>query len=255
MNDQLKKLQEIFKEKGLKSLNNFDSYVSTNSNIDYICQNGHKGKSKAKNFLYNGTGCSLCAVEKRKRVLSVELDELGLKVCNLCKKDKVKSHFGKLKSQVDGLRATCKLCRRKGHIILMEDNGDAMKDIRNTASRKYLKLHPFRFLTSRCKSNHNKKGFIEDFCISEDYLKALFKKQDGLCYWSNMPLDIENVGRNKLDNVSVDRLDCSKGYIEGNVVLTTKFINLGRGNNTQEEFTLFLANLKAVWTTTHTPLK
>jgi hypothetical protein len=42
---------------------------------------------------------------------------------------------------------------------------------------------------------------------------------------------------------SVDRLDATKGYVKGNVVLTTRFANLGRGNFDGESFRQFIRTL------------
>jgi len=42
---------------------------------------------------------------------------------------------------------------------------------------------------------------------------------------------------------SVDRIDDSKGYVRGNVVLTTRFANLGRGNFNEDDFKEFTKKL------------
>lgn len=54
-----------------------------------------------------------------------------------------------------------------------------------------------------------------------------------------------NVGLNKLDTISVDRLDGNIGYIKENVVLSSKFFNLGRNDVNKDEFSIFIKdNLK-----------
>jgi hypothetical protein len=42
---------------------------------------------------------------------------------------------------------------------------------------------------------------------------------------------------------SVDRLDETKGYVKGNVVITTRFTNLGRGNFEGDKFREFIKTL------------
>ena len=98
-------------------------------------------------------------------------------------------------------------------------------------------------MVSRSKQNHKKKGFLEVFNIDENYLKLLYEKQNGKCYWSEMVLSINNVGLGELDTISIDRLDCTVGYIQGNIVLCSKFMNLGRGNYPADKFKEFLKTI------------
>lgn len=77
------------------------------------------------------------------------------------------------------------------------------------------------------RSTKNKKTIsLSANRITIKYLNYLYKKQKGKCYWLGIEMDIINLGN--LRYISIDRIDNKKGYIKGNVVLTTKFANLGR---------------------------
>jgi hypothetical protein len=64
--------------------------------------------------------------------------------------------------------------------------------------------------------------------ISKRKILELYEKQNGKSYFLGLPMDITCT--NKLAAISVDRLDNSKGYTDDNVVLNTRFENIGRGN-------------------------
>ena len=135
------------------------------------------------------------------------------------------------------MRQTCKLCRRKKHLSKCDDI--TFIKSREEKSLKYFKEKPFRVLLSRCKGNHNKKGMIE-FNINEEFLRDLYYRQNGKCYWSNIDLPLDNVGLGELNAISIDRLDCTIGYVQDNVVISSKFYNLGRGNMNVDDFRNFL---------------
>ena len=151
---QLILLKEIFEEKNFTSPDDFISYKNTRSIIEFICDKGHLCKTEARYFLYQNVGCKKCQYEKRRNILNSEVKDREKKICNCCNEIKNISFFGRNKSNIDGIRNTCKLCRRK-----LESKCDKSK--RKINSLNFCKNRPFRVLLSRSKFNHNKKGFIE----------------------------------------------------------------------------------------------
>ena len=232
------KLRKIFEQKQYISENDFDDYKSSETKINFECSKGHKNSTQAKNLIYGNTGCKICSYEKKKIFLDLTILETDRykKICNCCGEEKNKSMFGKNKKSEDGLRSTCKLCRRKQHSVISIDQINKRKK----NSLDFHLKHPFRVLLQRCRSNHNKKSFTDGFNISEDYLKELYDKQYGKCFWSNIKMDFNTVGLNKLNTISVDRINSKIGYIKGNIVLTCKFMNLGRGETNYNDFIEFL---------------
>ena len=66
-----------------------------------------------------------------------------------------------------------------------------------------------------------------DFELNVKYLDALFKEQGGVCALSGIKL-VETIGMNasqrRASNMSLDRIDSKKGYVEGNVQLDRKSV-------------------------------
>ena len=77
------------------------------------------------------------------------------------------------------------------------------------------------------------------FEVSIEYLDDLYKKQNKKCALTGIEIYIRyNHGKQRLDHNdgSLDRIDSSKGYIEGNVQWVHKWINIMKWNLTQENF-------------------
>jgi len=108
----------------------------------------------------------------------------------------------------------------------------------NTDSPRYTKLDTAEKLTessmrefvrrfnSRAKSKRN--GFKVE--VSKEYLTEIWKKQNGKCYFTNIPLvlprDQEYKTCSSNSKASVDRIDCKIGYVEGNVRFVSHTVNL-----------------------------
>ena|SRR5579859_1542065 len=80
--------------------------------------------------------------------------------------------------------------------------------------------------------------------IDGDYMLDLFEQQQGLCYWLGIPM-VPSGGKRDPQRPSVDRLDNSKGYVRGNVVLACMFANMGRSQLEADWFRVFVEVLRA----------
>ena len=78
--------------------------------------------------------------------------------------------------------------------------------------------------------------------VTREHLFELFATQEGRCGWTGITLDLTAVG--KPWSVSLDRLDCSKGYLQGNVMLTCVAANLARNDSTPDEMLAFIKMIK-----------
>lgn len=65
-----------------------------------------------------------------------------------------------------------------------------------------------------------------DFEINMDYVWDIYKSQGGVCYYSGIPIQFTPSYKRKNQTASIDRIDSSKGYINGNIVICHKNINL-----------------------------
>jgi hypothetical protein len=68
--------------------------------------------------------------------------------------------------------------------------------------------------------------------VTFNYLADLLIEQDFKCALSDAPLDAMEI----VNNCSLDRIDSSKGYIEGNVQWVTSMVNMCKQSYTQEDF-------------------
>lgn len=80
------------------------------------------------------------------------------------------------------------------------------------------------------------------FDLTLEFLWNLFEKQKGLCALSGLPLRFAcGLGEpsrqeHKKRTASLDRIDSSRGYLQGNVQWVHKAINQMKSNRTDEEF-------------------
>lgn len=74
-----------------------------------------------------------------------------------------------------------------------------------------------------------------DFSISIKYIYDIYKNQDKKCYFTNLDIPMYPDYYNN-DIGSLDRIDSSKGYIEGNVQWVHKDINFMKWDLTNEQF-------------------
>ena len=75
-----------------------------------------------------------------------------------------------------------------------------------------------------------------EFDVNAEYLWNLFIKQDKKCAITKLQLILPQRRTDTKYNASLDRIDSSKGYIEGNVQWVHRNINTMKWDFTQEEF-------------------
>jgi hypothetical protein len=142
------------------------------------------------------------------------------KTCSKCKTSypATTKYFRKHRGSKDGLYSWCKQC-----VIKKRDELSWSDRLIN------LTKHSNRSKINRSKITHN---------ITKHDLEELYKKQNGLCYYSNIKLDIER--KCKFKSISCDRINNKLGYESGNIVLCCRFFNLGRCDGEFNEFKEFL---------------
>lgn len=75
-----------------------------------------------------------------------------------------------------------------------------------------------------------------EFSITIEYLQKLWDKQNGKCYLSGIPIHLNLGKKYNWQSASLDRIDSSKGYIEGNVQWLHRDVNFAKHKKSCEDF-------------------
>lgn len=120
----------------------------------------------------------------------------------------------KLASKFAGTGNVCNVCRRR-----------RSKDTNSESVRNFLHM-------KLIKAKSRRDGHPVE--IEVDYLIDLWRLQKGMCGLSGLPMAFDENFPER--SVSIDRIDCSKGYIVGNLRLVCSNVNFMRKNMLDSEF-------------------
>lgn len=91
-------------------------------------------------------------------------------------------------------------------------------------------LTHFRWFMARVRYREVKKGKSD---LTLKYLKYLWGRQKGICPFTGweliLPLSTVGWVEKSIQNASLDRIDCSKGYVKRNVRFVSVMANMARG--------------------------
>lgn len=171
----------------------------------------------------------------RKTVTSVPT-VVEVKFCVRCRADKSKSEFSKNRKGRDGLGTYCKQCSSE---LANTYNKEARKD---WATRL---IHNARISTSGGGNSKRQRAAGRSWApvnLTVGFLRELYDMQDGKCAYFNIPLLLD--GGMGLRSITLDRLDCERGYVQGNVVLACRAANLARGNASTDDMHVLVEMIK-----------
>ena len=177
------------------------------------------------------TQCKQCIslLNKTKNILRITE---GTKICSMCNTEQDVVNFNSCKTAKIGLASTCKKCSKNSVKKWLES------DIKNFIKKIYLS----------CKHNCNKRSKNLVFAITEKDIIELYYKQYGKCALSGQILTkiaLEDKGINKY-NVSIDRINSSKGYTKDNIQLVGSIINIMKNDIDEKDFILFVSSIVCV---------
>ena len=149
--------------------------------------------------------------------------------CNKCKQWKPISKFNIdntfLHGNRGGLCRECKDCQRKRYY---EQRNKLFED--NELALKYKLQQALKGTRRRSKE----KNIYNDLTL--DYLMYLWEKQDGKCALTGMQMTYKFYEGRVNTNLSVDRIDSTKGYSKDNVQLVCMAANQMKNDLSMEEF-------------------
>lgn len=149
--------------------------------------------------------------------------------CNKCKRWRPRSRFnidrGSLHQNRGGVCSECKDCQRERYYKqrqrLSEDQELALR---------YKLQQALKGTRRRSKD----KNMYTDLTL--DYLMYLWEKQKGKCALSGINMTYEFYKGRVNTNVSVDRIDSTKGYTKDNIQLVTMAANQMKNDLQMDEF-------------------
>ena len=117
--------------------------------------------------------------------------------------------------------------------------------IREYSGNRLDKFSPFKPYLNKGRASNKR----HQMSLSAEYLKSLWEKQNGICPYTNLKMvlpknTLDNTKIKSLKKASLDRIDSSKGYIEGNVEFICQGINLAKKDYTKEETVSFIKEIK-----------
>lgn len=198
-----------------------------------------------------------------------------MKTCTTCKKLKSLELFGKHKGFPDGYRSECKECRCQRTVKHWNTDRSKLKCLKcneykdvdafaNNLSNKHRDCRDRHCKTCKSIAAKNRRStrersdqfhrvFVERFQGMRDRakkhefemeftvntLKELYKKQNGICALSGVSMTY-TLGKGRTPtNVSVDRIDPTKGYTKDNVQLVCMAVNQMKSDLNMEELLAF----------------
>lgn len=100
---------------------------------------------------------------------------------------------------------------------------------------------PLKSLLSTTKLGSKKRNF--EYSIDIEFILNQWDKQQGLCYYTKVPMLYTSCKKDPFQ-VSIDRIDSSKGYTPENTVLCCQSINYMKNDYPLEKFIEFLNSVK-----------
>lgn len=121
-----------------------------------------------------------------------------------------------------------------------DENKTHLRSIGAKANSRYsVEEKPFGEYARRARNRKHHAGFD----LTVPYLMEIWNAQHGKCALSRIPLLHRHQTDNANDMASLDRIDSSKGYIQGNVQFISCALNWAKSNRTDDSILDLLAKI------------
>lgn len=172
----------------------------------------------------------------------------GDKSCTKCKQIKPLSDFCFIKNpnyDAGGYYCSgCKQCRSNyavQHIYRLLESDDINDRIKGSV----IKLIQAAQINAR-RGNGRIRASKLPYDLNRKFLTEVYHKQKGLCYYTGTPMNLRKKGSHQDPlGISLDRIDSTQGYIQGNVVLCCLGINHLKGEHDESQL---YSNLRTFYT-------
>lgn len=109
-------------------------------------------------------------------------------------------------------------------------------------TNKFNAKFPLKALVNSLKSNAKARNLI--FEIDHDFIEDLWVKQNGLCFYTKIPMKLNTIGGNNPYQVSINRVNNTIGYTKENTVLCCQSITYMKNHYNVNIFNDFMESLK-----------
>lgn len=163
------------------------------------------------------------------------------KFCAGCEKDKnIEADFGRTYDKGTGkyyVRHRCKACLNQEQKDYAAKLGPEYRRQRKVIKEKRREENPVLFHVQERISQWRKADASSDLTTS--YLVHLWHEQKGLCYFTGVPLAFSPASYPTPTTASLDKLNPTLGYKQGNVVWSSYQANTSKGHRSEAEFYAF----------------
>lgn len=113
-------------------------------------------------------------------------------------------------------------------------------NINNFGGKFYAKdkFSPFRYYLRKARTRKHECD------LTLPYLKELWENQKDKCAYSGLEIKIHGKHTSIFDQASLDRIDSSKGYVEGNIQFIVLSLNLAKNSSSDKAFRKFLGAIR-----------
>jgi len=157
-------------------------------------------------------------------------DGLKVKWCSGCDHYLAYDLFSSNAARVDNLSSYCKTCSNR-------TPSSSKRRTKLAEKRKTLEGW-IKWQCARKKSESKKHGI--PFDLDHEFLESQWEEQEGLCFYSKLPMTF---GMNSIYSASLERRDPTAGYLQNNVVWSTKAMNWAKNTSKEDEFKDFLLQM------------
>lgn len=144
---------------------------------------------------------------------------------------------------IDGLKEiVCKGCgvkftpKTRKQIFCTKACGTKWRN-RNVYKHRYSVEHtsscPRNYINALLSQKNRRKN------LSIDYVMGIYESQEGKCALSGELMTYVRGQGNVPTNISIDRIDSSRGYVEGNIQLVCRAVNMIKNEWSQEDLISF----------------
>ena len=116
---------------------------------------------------------------------------------------------------------------------------------RREQKKKYMREYNKSILGKLTKARSNSKKNNLEFSLTKEYIESIYP-DDGMCPILNIPLDWDSDPLHST-TPSIDRIDNSKGYIEGNVHWVSWEANRIMNDTTPDKLLMIAQNFKRIY--------